>query len=201
MPRLDGDFATAVEIRRHHGERNGKLLEAQRHSERQEGGDDALGIELAEPEAAVGAKFGQRRRPRAPERAEDVTARREHGEDVVLDRAGRQAARRARADDRPDRGARDPVRAKAQVLERRQDMEMREPPRPAAAEREADPGPGRRTAALGGGRSLSERDKEAPQAPAGPTVMIVGSTDMRRLATAFTSSSVTASIRPWRFSM
>lgn len=72
-----------------------------------------------------------------------------------------------------------------EIVESQEDMDMRDAPRAPAAERQADPLPAR----------------QIPQAPAGPTVMTVGSTDSSVFAIRLTSSIVTASIRPWRLSI
>ncbi len=114
-------------------QRDGEAGEILGNGIRQEGFQNALDVELAEAEA-VGHGLAECRRPQAPEPVEDLAAPADGRQRIVADLAARHARRHARTHDGADGGAGNRHRPDAQFIQHLDDMQMRQPARPAAAE-------------------------------------------------------------------
>ncbi len=132
----EGRFLPPVQIGRDHRERNLQRGEILRHRFGQKLRAEFLGVELRRLAESAGEQVGERAGACGDEPARDFTAIMRQRDDVAADVLAAHAGGISRANQRADRGAGDSGGFYAQIVERLDHRDMRQPARAAAAERE-----------------------------------------------------------------
>ena len=137
-PDVSGASCAAMQIGRHHRERNRKFREIRGDSFGQELLTEFLGVDLRSVAERSGEKIGERARARRDEPAHCFAAVVREADDVAANILAANPCRIGGADQRADRGAGDGDRLHAHLVERFDHRDMRQPTRTAATERERE---------------------------------------------------------------